>query len=459
MQTWRRLFNRIAYNDDPDMILSPAKKNMDRFIAQAMLGTAYGTLSGGIFLSGYLLYLGADDATTSYIPILGSVCGIFLIFFSTMIDRQETRKKLLLTANIICKVFSISVAFVPLVVPEPYQIPVIFMFLVIGQIMAGVNNIAFNTWFNELIPNAIKGRYFSVRQIFCVLVSAVLPILAGYFVDNMDNPYLAFIILFSCAAVVGTIELFVLVRLDDVKLVVSKAKTGMFKAFLMPLKHKKFRMYVLILCLFHFFLYLSVSFQQIYMLRYLEISFTFINVMSTIAFVLQILIFYKFWGRVTDRLGSSFTLVISTSLYALDMLIWFFIDASTIHILLPIIQVIAAIEGSAFTVSQFTRRYEIIPQENRSIYDSFYVCCLGLTLLISPFVGGLLRDWFSSLGLFEAMPFGAFRAVFLVSAATLALLGVFHLRHEKKQENGPRFDKEQFAQLKRVFMESTGLRR
>ena len=460
MNTWKRLLNRVVYNNDPDLVLSPAKKNMDRFIVQAMLGTAYSTLSGGIFLSGYLLYLGAPDSITSYVPILPSICGIFLIFFSTLLDKRETRKKLLMCVNAMCKVFLISVAFVPMFVPDPYRVPIIFVFLIIGQTIAGVNGIAFNSWFNELIPGQIKGRYFSTRQIFCVLISAVLPVSAGYFVDQMTNQYLAFVILFACAGIVGGIEILMFGRIDDVRMEVLKAKSGIFKAFLMPLQNKPFRMYVLIVCLFHFFLYVAASFSQIYLLRYLHSSFTFINAMSIIASVLQILIFYKFWGKVTDRLGANFVLIASMSLYIIDMLIWMFIDQASLIVLYPLLQIVAAVEGAGFTVGVYTRRYDIIPKEGRSVYDSFFVCCLGVTLLISPFVGGLLRDVFEGMAVFSAVPFGSFRAVYLVAAVTLLGLHIFHCRYARKQNEGqPLFSKERMKQLKLMFMESIGLRR
>ena len=460
MRTWKRLLNRVVYNDDPDLILSPAKKNMDRFIMQAMLGTAFGTFSGGIFLSGYLLYLGAPDSVTSYVPLLPNICGIFLLFVSTLVDRRETRKKFLLTVNATCKTLLISVAFVPLFVPEPFRIPVIFVFLICGQAIACVNNIAFNSWFNELIPVEIKGRFFSTRQIFCVLMTMILPVAAGFFVDRMENRYLAFVILFLCAGLTGGMELLVFGKLDDVKLEASKEKVNIVKAFVTPLKNKPFFRYVIVTCLLHFFVHISASFSQIFLLRYLNSSYTYINAMAIINCALQMLIFYKFWGKVTDRLGANFTLTVSLSLYALDYLSWVFVNERTLVFIYPLIQIFAALEGPAFTVGLYTRRYELIPKEGRSMYDSFFVCCLGVTLLAAPFVGNLLRDLFSRVEVLEHISFGSFRAVYLVSAVSVLVLGMLALRSAKKQdETGTLYTKESWRQMKRMFAETIGIRR
>ena len=461
MSTWKRLLNRVIYNNDPDLLLSPAKKNMDRFIIQAMLGTAFGAFSGGVFLSGYLLHLGANDFITSFIPLLPNICGIFLIFFSTLVDKRESRKKLLITINATCKVFLISIAFVPLFVEEPFRVPIVLIFLIIGQAIAGINGIAFNTWFNELIPGQIKGRYFSTRQIFCVLMSAILPVIAGYFVDHMTNKYLAFVILFLCAALSGGIEIIVFARIDDVKIAVNKAKTNALKAFAKPFRDKPFRTYVFISCLFHFLVHISASFSQTFLLRYLGVSFTYINAMSTINFALQMFIFYKFWGMVTDRLGSNFTLAITMAIYTLDLLAWVFISESTLAFIYPALQVIAAIEGSGFTVGLYTRRYELMPKEGRSVYDSFFVCCLGIALLAAPFVGKVLRDIFGSInGIDEAISFGSFRAVYLISTIALLILNVLHLLHAKKLDlDTGSFSKDSFRKLKLIFLESIGLRR
>ena len=461
MNTWKRFLNRAIYNNDHELLASPAKKNMDRFIVQGMLGTAFATFSGGIFLLGYLLHLGAPDALASYVPLLPNICGIFLIFFSTLVDRKESRKRLFFCVNIMCKIFLISIAFVPLFVPKPYDVPIIFVFLIIGQAIAGINGIAFNAWFNDIIPGKVKGRYFSTRQIFCVLMSAVLPVCAAFLIDNMTNQYLAFVILFLCAAFTGIIELLVFSLIDDVKIKVSEAKPNVLKAFATPLRDKPFRIYVLITCLFHFFVHISASFSQTFLLRYLHVDYTYINVMSTINFALQMLIFYKFWGMVTDRLGSNFTLAVSMAIYTLDLLAWVFIDKQTLAYIYPALQLIAAIEGSGFTVSLYTRRYEIIPQEGRSVYDSFFVCCLGVTLLAAPFVGNILRGVFGSLAwLNDAISFGSFRAVYLISTISLLILTSLYLVYAKKQDtDGIAFQKGTMRQLKLIFLETLGLRR
>ena len=461
MRTWKTFLNRTIYNNDYELLSSPAKKNMDRFIIQAMFGTAFGAFSGGVFLAGYLLHLGASDSVVSYIPLMPNICGIFLIFFSTLVDKRESRKKLLITINAICKVFLISVAFVPLFVPEPMQIPVILVFLVIGQAIAGINGIAFNTWFNELIPGQIKGRYFSTRQIFCVLMSAILPVAAGYFVDNTTNKYLAFVVLFLCAALTGGIELIVFARIDDVKIAVNKVKTNALKAFSKPFRDKPFRSYVFVSCLFHFLFHVSASFSQTFLLRYLNVSFTYINAMSTLNFALQMFLFYKFWGMVTDRLGSNFTLAVSMAIYTLDLLAWVFISESTLAFIYPGLQLIAAIEGSGFTVGLYTRRYELMPKEGRSVYDSFFVCCLGIALLAAPFVGELLRNAFGSIdGINEAISFGSFRAVYLFSTIAVLILNIFHIMHAKKRDgDNSHFSKASLRQLRLIFLESLGLRR
>jgi len=460
LQTWKRLLNRIVYNNDPDLILSPAKKNMDRYVIQAMLGTAFGVFSAGVFLTGYLLHLGAPVLLTTYVPILPNICGVFLIFLSTIVERRETRKKLLLTVNATCKVFLISAIFVPLLVDDPFRVPLVFGLTVIGQAVGCLNTIIFNSLFNELIPVQVKGRYFAVRQIFCVMVSAILPIAAGYLVDHMNDKYMAFFILFMGAALVGGIELLVFGRLDDAHIPPPKEKVSALKVFTLPLKNRAFIMYTLISCLFHFFLFISSSFSQVYLLSHLEMNFTFINFQAFIMFGLQMLFFYKFWGIVTDRIGSRFTLVICMAMYALDMLAWVFIDKSTIWVVYTILQLIAAVEGAGFTVAIYTRRYEIIPKEGRSLYDSFYLICLGITLFISPAAGSFLRNLFGKIEFLNGIEFGAYRAVYFLSTITILILQLAHMKYVTKNEEDKKlFGRETFKQVWRIFKEMLGLRR
>ena len=82
-EKFRRLLVQWTYHNDMELINSPHRKSMDFFILQVIFGTAFGILTGGTYMSGFAIYMGASDELVSYIPIIGSISGIFLIFAGT----------------------------------------------------------------------------------------------------------------------------------------------------------------------------------------------------------------------------------------------------------------------------------------------------------------------------------------------------------------------------------------
>lgn len=422
------------YQHDLELINSPARKSQDHFIIQAIFGSAFFVLTGGQFLSGFAIYLGASDKLVGYVPLIGSICGIFLIFLSLFIERFTNRKKLVLVFNYISKPMIISMILIPLFIPKQFQIIVMFIILTIAYMLNAMMGLAINSWFVNVIPPQIRGRYFSVRQIYAVFVSVILPIIAGRILDMVSDPYIGFVILYSIAFVMFLGENYAFQNIEDTTVEsIDKNNLKLRDVFMIPIKNKEFMEYTIMLAVFYLFLYFSVSFTQLYMLRYLKLTYTFIASMTTINALLQIFM-YSQWGKFGDRYGHQFVMEVSICFFAVEMALWAMVSQRTMYICIPMIYVISSISNSGFAVGSFNRRYDIIPEKGRSLYDGFFSMVVGLVLLIAPWIGSKMRDLFTdSLYMQQNIEFGEFRIGFAISALGLILLQLYKLifKHSK----------------------------
>lgn len=416
------------YQQDLDLINSPSRKSQDYFILQAIFGSAFLVLTGGQFLSGFAIYLGVPDELVGYIPLISSITGIFLVFLSIFIERFSSRKKLTLIFNSINKPIIISIAFIPLIVPKNLQVLVFFIGLTVAYILNAMMGLAINSWFVNVIPSRIRGRYYSLRQIYAVIVSATLPIMAGRIMDMVKDPYIGFIILYSIAFVMFLGENYAYQNIEDTVVErVDRSQLKLKDLFMTPIKNREFMEYTIMLAIFYLLFYLSVSFTQLYMLRYLELSYTFISFMTTINAFVQIYMYSK-WGRFGDRQGHKFIIEVSIGFFAAEMLLWALVTKETMYIFIPIIYVIASISNSGFAVGVFNRRYDIIPEKGRSLYDGFFSMVIGLVLLVAPWIGNKIRGLVSSSEFLQQnVKFGEFRIGFAISALGIILLQLFKL--------------------------------
>lgn len=437
MRDFKKVLDKFVYQGDSELTHSAAKKDMDFFILQAIFGTVFGILTGGTFLSGYIVELGGSDELVSYLTLIPSICGIALIFFGSFVEKFKRKRRLVLIANATNKIFLVSVIFVPLFVSKPYQVTVIFILLIVAYAINNVSNLAINTWFISIIPANIRGRYFAVRQIFALIVHLIIPVLAGRLVDLSDEKYNGFLILYIVAVFAAFIEQMYFSKVGDPLTKTISKKLYVKDILKIPLGNKVFLAYCIRLGFFYFMLYIAASFNQLYLIKYYKLSFTYINTIGIISVILQSLVFYRFWGRVNDKLGSDFAMTTSMWIYALDMLVWFFTSAGNIKLFYPILVVIGAIESPGFAVGSFNRRYEVIPEEGRPIYDAFFSAFLGIVLMISPLVGNLLRNIFLEVDFINKVQYGNFKSVYLISSISIVLLQIisFYIMKRKDPHN------------------------
>lgn len=422
------------YQHDAQLINSPNRRNLDLFIVQVIFANAFAILTGGEFLAGFAIYLGASDNLVGYIPLIGGISGISLIFFGILMEGFSRRRKLVVVLNSIVKPLLVSVVLIPLLVPESMQVALLFIILFLAYILNALLGLAVNSWFVKVIPIRIRGRYFSIRQIYAVLVMVLLPIMAGRVLDTVPNPYLGFIVLFTAAFVFGGGETLAFSKVDDVTVENMGKSIKLLDVFRVPIKNKRFMNYTISNVVFHIALYLSASYTQVYMIRYLQLSYTFITSMTMLNAIVQMFA-YSQWGKISDKYGYAFVMNLSYWFYAIQMLLWALVSTGSMYIFIPLVYIISSFSNSGFLVGSFNYRYDIMPEKGRSFYDAFYSAAIGITLLITPWIGGKIKDCMGNVEFIKTnIQFGEFRVMFAMSALGLVMLSLYLLVAKRKEK-------------------------
>lgn len=422
IQAFRNFVCRLIYSGDEELISHPRRKSMDGFLKQMACNIAYGILAGGVFLSGYLIYLEIPDKIISYVTSAQMICGTFMVFLVSWLDRQSQRRQLMISLCMLSRFFQLSIIIIPWLLPRGARPYIVAICLFCGSLVAAVNDIVFNTWFAAIIPDAVKGRYFSLRQRAGVVISLSVSTLASLALDIFGNSkYTVFAVIYGIAFLLTIFEIRAIRKIEDVRLEPNAEKVHLWDIVRVPASNRNFMWYMLLCGLLYLFWFLSTTFNTVFQLKYLQMSYSYINVVGAVRYFLQLFLFYKMWGMICDKIGNSFALFSSILFHIIDCVLWAALSTDTVQMIYPLINILGAAGQTGFPVALFNRRYELIPQKGKVIYETFFSATIGIAVLISPLLGGLLRDYFATTPVMQ-VEFGNIRIVYLISAALLVLL-------------------------------------
>ncbi|MBS5063597.1 MAG: MFS transporter [Hungatella hathewayi] len=405
------------------------------FFFQAAFGTAFTYLTSGVFLSGLAILMGAGDVLVSYLSVIVNICGVLILLFSAFLERFQSRKRLTLALTALSKLAILFIVMIPALLPKRLQLVIFIPAVIIAFTLQAQTTVVLNQWMLGFMEEKKSGRYISLRQTMTLFVTVVLSLTAGRFMDYMNGEYTGFVILFAFAAVMGVIELVLLARTPDSAAGQTAEQSCKFRDIAkLPLKNRKFAGFVLYILLFYLLLYISDSFTMVYLMKYLALPYQTVNILYMIISLPQIILL-GIWGKISDRRGHHFVLTSSIWLFAGETLFMSFASPETWFLFIPIAFLISSVANAGFVIAVFNRRYELMPEENRIVYDNFYTAAIGLGFILGPMIGGAIKHLLEeSAFLTNAVSFAGIRLLYPISTVGILLLQIIYLLSQRNRK-------------------------
>lgn len=405
------------------------------FFIQAAFGTAFTYLTSGVFLSGLAILMGAGDVLVSYLSIILNICGILILLFAAFLERFHSRKRLTLGLTVLSRLATLLIVFIPILVPARMQLAALIPIVVVAFTLQAQTVVVLNQWMMGFLDEKKSGRYISLRQTLTLLVTVLLSVTSGLWMDFMQGKYLGFAVLFAVAACAGICELVLLARIPDSSAYPSSGQRCRLRDIAkLPLKNRPYRSFVLYVFLFYLLLYISDSFTMVFMMRYLALPYRTVTAMYMIISLPQIFLL-GMWGKISDLRGHEFVLKTSIWLFAGETLFLSFASPKSCYLFIPIAFLIASVANAGFVIAVFNRRYELMPKENRIVYDNFYTAAIGLGFIFGPMIGGFIKSRLeTNLVLNVTIPYAGIRLLYLISTAGILLLQIaYYCMHKNKK--------------------------
>ena len=288
------------------------------------------------------LYLTMGAALTRFAKLLGlpvfwfgvlaamPYAGALMQFPSSyVIARYGHRKRVLLTAGVVSRLTWVLIALIPWALPGAWWWPMLLVLRACSSLSGHAMSPAVMTWFGDLVPRRIRGRYFSRRNQLGRLVAVITTLVAGAVLDHYQGQGAEVLrrtvsALLALGGVLGIVDFLWLVPVPDVAHRPNR-RQRLWPLFREPLRDRNFRHFVGYTATVTLGLGFIGQFVWLYLFDVLHLNHTAANVML-IAVPLVVGYFaVRAWGRLQDRLGCKPTLVMAGLVVVPGAMWWIFV--------------------------------------------------------------------------------------------------------------------------------------
>ncbi len=343
-------------------------------------------LVGGNFFTGLMLLLGADDGFIGLMSMFIFAANCLQILSPLVLEHFPQRKKLLIVVRLIVQFINIvfigCIPFFPL--QSQARLVIFGASVLILNVINALISPGFSVWHIQFIPQRIRVKYFSLLSMTNGIIVALFNLLGGYVVDHFKDIGLevwGFATLRIFAFLLLMYDLSLLARMKEDPYEQSGPKINLINLLVRPFREKTYLRTVGIAFLWSMMANIPGSYYSVYLLRDVEVSYSFINVVSMLNVPILVLL-TPVWSRFLRQYSWLKTCNVSIALYAVHYLLLGLVNKGNYLWLYPSTLIYAYVLATGINLSFTNIPYINIPKQNQTIYMGFYstMCNLGALL-------------------------------------------------------------------------------
>jgi hypothetical protein len=209
-------------------------------VLEGVLAEAVGACATGGVLTAWSIYLGLGPVLLALLGALPFAVQL-LQLPATMLVRRAGARRTALVAVAVSRQAMLPLAILPFLRLSPLVKEVVLLSCASASALLGVvANNAWTTWMGDLVPRALRGRYFTRRNVVCALSSVVGSLAAGIALDGGVNASAAGVVLMALAVIASAAGLAttLLLRLQHEPPQDSDATAPRAREALLPLRDR-----------------------------------------------------------------------------------------------------------------------------------------------------------------------------------------------------------------------------
>ncbi|MBN2852043.1 MAG: MFS transporter [Clostridia bacterium] len=401
-----------------------AKKNRRLFLLSSFSTSFYNNMlgTGSILMTSYLIYLGATAKDIGILAAIPSLTNVLQVFSVKLYERAKSRKKVVILLTVLQYIFFYLIIVVPKIVTGKYQMIILIGCFLFGNLFIAARGSGVLEWNNFFVPNEIKGKYYSNKNLLGNLVYIIISLIVGKILDSYDSNYQTYLILFLITMFFTAIEITGYLKVNDYKEdLINKPKTSLKQLFTQPLLNRHYRYFMLFSLAWNFARSMATPYYTFYSKTVLTLDYTYIALIGSITCLIKIFVANPF-GSAGDKKGWRKLLLFAGMLFALTNIGWGFINNETVF-LYPAVIILNGIFMIGTNITIFNLNIELTDDQNRLLFFGFNASITAVFSFIGPNIAYYLMDRMKevNMSLFN-LQINGYQLVFFISGI---LQGIF----------------------------------
>jgi len=389
--------------------------------ANGIAQTVMVQLTGGVFLTGLALALGANAIAIGVLAALPLASKLSQLVLSWWIERAGRWRRWAIASASVARIALIAVPVLVLAPgPAPIRLAMLIIVMGVSALAGAVFELSFLTWLAELIPEPLRGVFWGRRGRNAGVVGTIASILAAIRLDQSPTASSSkhgFALVFGAGAILGLVGVLFLQQLPQPRRRETRTQPlDLTTALRAPLRDKNYRTMLVFSAWWSFASGYMAPFYMVYMLRTLGLSFLAVTLLTTITNTIMALTQTR-WGTLGDHFGTKPVLRIGSYLIACTPVLWLISAPGRVWPVI-IVEVLSGVGWSAYHVSLSNLALKLAPDDSRPSYLGAFGAFSGVAEGMAPLISGALLTVLAA----SATPtLGEFRAMMIVQ---LVLFGV-----------------------------------
>ncbi|MDR3709956.1 MAG: MFS transporter [Capsulimonadaceae bacterium] len=430
------------------------------WIIEGSIATVYGTLTTGPFQTGYAIALGCSNVLIGLLTGIPAMLGLLQLAGPSVMRRFASRRDFVAFFSVIARFVWLPLLLIPYVLPRHLWVPALLGLTFVSSVIGAIPAATWVDWMSDLVPFENRGRYFGLRAVYLGVTGMVVSVAGGLFFDHALRSYhwnkLQASSLLFAIGLLFALGSFICCRMSpDVPAKPLQPNRSLLSLLRTPFADAKFRGVLNFTLANVVCQTIAGQFFLVYMLQYLRMSYSAIQLLGTVASVASF-VAMPLVGYLADKYGNKPILVLSCVFVIFAPFMWCLTvpDAyagmwtmSHGHLLLSnskliiiLLNLISGIGWAGVGITQFNIIVNAAPSEDRTSYVGANSALVGLVGGICPLIGGGLLDFFKTLpypdyGLIR----NGYHALFFLAGILRFLMIAYAMRLDEPESRSARY--------------------
>ncbi len=370
----------------------------DGLATQAMV-----TLTGGIFLVAFALQLGASNTVIGLLAAIPPLAELLQIPAIYIVDRVRKRRLVVVAASLAARLFWLPIVLIPFAFSPEQGIFVLIASIALYASFSAISHCGWNSWMRDLIPQDRLGAFFARRLTLSTALALAISLIAGFFIDSWkavfpDLAAYGYSALFLLGLIAGLFGITLLARTPEPRMVTADEEDGLLATIKKPFADSNFKNLIIFLGSWNFAVNLAAPFFTVYMLQRIGLDISVVVALGVGSQIMNI-IFYRSWGRISDRYSNKSVLAVSGPLFMFAIFAWMFVTLPDIYILtyplLILIHILMGISLAGVSLASGNISLKMAPRGQATGYLAASTFTNSVAAGIAPILGGLFVDFFA----------------------------------------------------------------